>query len=414
MDRISTVHVTALGNDVGGISVEKGRETLFIQGALPGETVRCKTTLRRKNWSEAEMIEIIDASPYRVTPSCRYFGECGGCSIAHLLYERQLFWKGKWVEKALERMNIEFPIQGIEDVTPSPETLGYRNRVSFDITGGRPGLHRHRGDTMPVESCPLLNDRGGIQFRKLSTLDLDGVTRISVRASDRTGRSMLEFTGGLPPEHLLRDGTLITAWDLGDGWHTEPADSQMEEMLAGLRFPIKPGTFFQINPGAADILIDEVTSRCKGDMKILDLYGGSGTFAIAFASKGAKAVSVELVSDSSSSGEAAARMNGISGVRFINSSTRHFLSETVNKGEKWDAVIVDPPRSGLGLRLSRLLGRITADRIVYVSCNPFSLARDLSVITRGDWNVLSIKPIDMFPQTDHLEIVVELARKERT
>ncbi|NOQ21453.1 MAG: hypothetical protein GQ565_02225 [Candidatus Aegiribacteria sp.] len=407
-----TVEITALGNRVGGISSGPSRKTVFIRGALPGETVRCRTTKVGKNVIEAELVDILEISPFRTEPFCSCFGECGGCSLQNLIYSRQLFWKRNWVEKALARANIEYHDEFMKDVVPSPDTEGYRNRVSFDIVNGKPGLHRFRGDTMNVDGCPLLNGRGQRAFGRLLEKQLNGNRRVSVRASERTSETMFEFSG--PPAHGITGSSDsdIIAWKERDGWKVDPPGSALHEISSGFTYPVRPGTFFQVNTGCADIIISIVTGLCGGDRKILDLYGGCGTFSLPLASEGAKVTSVELNPDSSTSGKEAAELSGIKGIDFLTGRTRHFLLDTIRAKQIWDTVIVDPPRSGLGISVSRLLRRVVSERIVYVSCNPFSLARDLKVICEGGWAVAGIQPLDMFPQTDHVETVAELRRKE--
>ncbi len=412
MDEEITVEITALGNRVGGVSSNGDRKTVFVRGALPGETVRCRTGKVRNSFIEADMLEILDKSSCRIEPFCSYFGECGGCSLQTLLYPRQLFWKRNWVEKAFSRAGIEYNDELMKDTIPSPGTKGYRNRVSFDIVNGKPGLHRFRGDTMIVNGCPLLNRRGQRAFGKLADEQLDGSGRVSVRASDRTGEAMLEFSGRAAPGIKSGCDSDIIAWKDRGSWNVEPRGSALHEISGGFTYPVKPGTFFQVNTGCADIIISTVTGLCRGKGNILDLYGGCGTFSLPLASEGAEVTSVELNPDSSASGKVAAELSGIRGINFLTGRTRHFLLDAVRAKQVWDSVIVDPPRAGLGIRVSRLLRRVVSNRIVYVSCNPYSLARDLKVICEGSWVVAGIQPVDMFPQTDHVETVVELKRKE--
>ncbi|MCD4700309.1 MAG: class I SAM-dependent RNA methyltransferase [Candidatus Aegiribacteria sp.] len=407
-----TVEITALGNRVGGISSGRSGKTVFVRGALPGETVKCRTEKVRKNLIEADLVEILEISPHRTDPFCSCFGECGGCSLQNLMYSRQLFWKRNWVEKALGRAGIVYSDELMNEVIPSPAINGYRNRVSFDIVNGKPGLHRFRGNIMPVDGCPLLNKRGQRAFERLLEEQLDGNRRVSVRASEKTGKAMLEFSG--PSAHGITHGcdSDIIAWKDGNDWKIDPPGSAFHEIAGGFTYPVRPGTFFQVNTGCAEIIISIVTGLCGEDRKILDLYGGCGTFALPLASEGAEVTSVELNPDSSASGKEAAELSGIKGIDFLTGRTRHFLLSTIRAKQIWDTIIVDPPRAGLGIRVSRLLRRAIAKRIVYVSCNPFSLARDLKEICDGSWAVAEIQPVDMFPQTDHVETVVTLRRKE--
>lgn len=407
-----TVAINALGNRVGGISSCENRKTVFVRGALPGETARCRISREKKGWFEADPLEILEISPYRKEPFCSYFGDCGGCSLQNLEYSRQLFWKREWIEKALSRAEIPYSPELMKDVIPSPLITSYRNRVSFDIVNGRPGLHRFRGDPMEVDGCPLLNGTGQEGLGRISEKQLDGYRRVSVRASDRTGEVMIEFSGSPAAKLSFADDSYITAWKDKGNWIADPSGSVIHETLGSFTYPIKPGAFFQVNTGCADIIISIVTGLCGNGGKILDLYGGCGTFALPLAFGGAEVISVELNGDSSASGNDAAEHFGVKRVCFVTGRTRHYLLETVKSKQTWDTVIVDPPRSGLGIRVSRLLRRVISERIIYVSCNPFSLARDLKIICDAGWAVAGLQPVDMFPQTDHVETIVELKRKE--
>ncbi|MCK4807562.1 MAG: TRAM domain-containing protein, partial [Candidatus Aegiribacteria sp.] len=254
MNEEITVEINALGNRVGGISSGLNRKTVFVRGALPGEMVRCRTGRTRKNFVEADLVEILEISPYRTEPFCSCFGECGGCSFQNLVYSRQLFWKRNWVEKALSRACIEYPDELMKDVIPSPDTEGYRNRVSFDIVNGKPGLHRFRGDTMIVDGCPLLNRRGQKAFGRLLEEQLDGSSRVSVRASERTFETMLEFSGPSSQGIISGCDSDIIAWKDRDGWKVDPPGSAFHEIAGGYTYPVRPGTFFQVNTGCADII----------------------------------------------------------------------------------------------------------------------------------------------------------------
>ena len=408
----TSLEIARLGNEVGGIASSPNTKTVFVRGALPGDTVRCRIKKEKKKWLEAELLEVLVESQDRREPFCEYFGECGGCSLQHLDYPKQLFWKRKWIERALSRTGVKYADGIMNDVIPSPLTSGYRNRVSFDIAGGKPGLHRYRGDIMPVETCPLLNRKGQATFKKLLSENMNGYRRVSVRASDRTDEAMVEFSG-LPDTGLT--GTIdadIIAWKERDGWKSIPDGATLHESLGELTFSYKPGSFFQVNTGSAETIISIVNGLCDKDGKVLDLYGGCGTFALPLAFAGREVTSVELNPDSSSSGRDSAARLGIEGVTFLSGRTRHYLLETVNSEQPWNTVIVDPPRGGLGIRVSRLLRRVNSKRILYVSCNPFSLARDLGIICDGGWAIARLQPVDMFPQTDHVETIAELKRKD--
>jgi tRNA/tmRNA/rRNA uracil-C5-methylase (TrmA/RlmC/RlmD family) len=413
MGDLPEVRIASLGNDVGGVSPGKDRKTLFVRGALPGELVRCRPEKEAGSFIRADLLEVVEPSPHRIEPFCRHFGRCGGCSLQHLEYGRQLHWKRQWVLRALQRTGIAFSEDMVSEPVHSPIVREYRNRVSFDMTAEGPGLHMQRGDPIPVEGCPLLNRRGGQVFSSLAGRALPGCSRVSVRGSDRTGRAMLEFSA-LPAAGLPDTGDGVAMWwKEEEEWLGPSSNSAFHERLGGLTYRIGPGGFFQVNTGCAELLVEKVAGLAGGAGNILDLYGGCGTFALPAASLGAKVTSVELDPLSSADGGRSADINGVKGVEFIACKAGRYLLDTVRSGRRWDAVIVDPPRAGLGVRTARLLRRVNSPLIIYVSCNPFSLARDLGVICQGHWLFAGLQPVDMFPQTDHVETVTELRRVEQ-
>lgn len=409
MDDRLEVLIGALGNRVGGIAAGGPAGTVFVPGALPGESVLCRITARRKSHAEAELVEILEASPERIPPFCPAYGECGGCSLQHLAYPAQLRWKTAWVERALERGGVPHP--PVADILASRETVGYRNRVTWEIAGGGPAMHRFRGDPIPVDGCPLLNARGCRAFESLRGRDLSGFSRVCVRASDATGDALIEFHGGrgnAAPPSLPPSGGIATAWQTGGTWRTTPPGAHLRERLLDCIHHVTPGAFFQVNTGAAESLAEVVLGAGSGSERVLDLYGGQGTFAIPLAMRGSSVDSVEVSEEAGVAGRRSAEANGADTVRFITATASAFLEAAVRNRTSWGTVILDPPRSGLEPRIADLLGKVTTAAMIYVSCNPFSMSRDLRLLTDGGWSLRQVRPVDMFPQTDHVETVAIL------
>jgi 23S rRNA (uracil1939-C5)-methyltransferase len=409
MDGLLELTIGALGNRVGGIASGGPVGTVFVPGALPGEKVTCRITSMKKTFADAELVDVLETSPERVIPFCALHGECGGCSLQHLEYAAQLRWKKIWVERALDRGGIRHP--EVAEVLPSPLASGYRNRVSFDITGGKPAMHRFRGDLMPVDGCPLLNSRGSIAFESVRGMDLSGFSRVSVRASDATGEAMIEFHGVLPrtvPPSLPRSAGLAAAWESEGRWRTSPPGVLLHERLLDCIYHVAPGGFFQVNTGAAGKLVTLVLEACQEAGSVLDLYGGQGTFAVPLAMRGAAVDSVEIAEEATIAGRRSAEANGAVTARFVTASAEGFLTAALRDRTAWDTVILDPPRSGLEDGIAGMLRTVTSRSLIYVSCNPFSMARDLRVLTNGGWALRSVCPVDMFPQTDHVETVATL------
>ena len=399
------LEIQALGNRVGGISRRSGSKTVFVRGALPGEIVLCAPEMEKKSYVEARLLEILRPSPHRIEPSCVNYSWCGGCSLQHLEYSRQLHWKREWVRNAMRRRRVagEAP----SEVTASPAIIGYRNRVTFEVVDGRPGLHAFRGDPRPVERCPLLPPQGNELLAALSRQGLEGWKRVAIRSSTGTGSQRVELYGsGEATQPKLADGVGV-AWRVGERWNS--AGPELRERLAGISLHVPPGGFLQVNTGAAERMVALVTRLC-GPGRVLDLYGGVGTFGLPLAASGRRVLTVERCDRSVRSGSEAAREQGLDGIRFLSRSARSYLVQAVRGGESFDTVVADPPRSGLGTRVARLLRRLLAHRIILVGCDPFAMARDLEVLLAGGYHLQKMHALDLFPQTDHVETVALLER----
>jgi 23S rRNA (uracil1939-C5)-methyltransferase len=406
--QVEVLGIDALGNGVGGVARPGDKPVTFIRGALPGEEVSCEIVSERASFRVGKLLEVLVPSAHRVDPPCPFFGDCGGCSLQHLACGEQLSWKRRWVEAALRRLGS---CPSIREAIPSPLWLGYRNRVSFDITeDGRTGLHRHRGDPIPIGDCLLLGERGREMLEALGGIDLSFCRRLCVRSSCGSRSDALEISECTGPCGIRMPGVDV-AVETSGGWKT-PDGWSYAEILSGIRFSIPPAGFFQVNTAAAELLVMEVLRVARGADSVLDLYGGVGAFAIPLAAAGAQITSVDSNGVSSAAGAASATLAGLGGrVEFIAMDSRRFLQESADSARAWDLVIVDPPRGGLEARICRLLLRLAPPRIVYVSCDPQTLARDLKALEAA-YDATEVIPFDLFPQTDSVETVTTLERRK--
>ena len=402
-----TVLIESLGNRVGGIGRPEGSPAVFVRGALPGEQVTIQNIRERKNFIEADLFSIEKPSPDRVKPFCKYYGICGGCSLQHLSYSGQLHWKRLWVEKAMRNL----PIPDIDSTVPSPLTEGYRNKVTFGIRDNNLTLNAFKGDPVPVDSCPLMNDSCKSAMQSfLKTGFPDGITKLAVRGSAKTDSSIVELSGnyqdtipvGWPPVAIRKEGQ----------WYSlKPG--KMFEKIGKLSYQIPYGGFFQVNTLAAEQLVSIVLNHIPENTEsILDLYGGVGTFGLPLAADGFEVTTVEMTGEASEGCRAAAELNSIPRGRLniINAKDSSFLTKALRKKKHFDVVITDPPRAGMGLSVSGQLKQLNPALIIYVSCNPFSAARDIALLTDGNYSIKQITPVDMFPHTDHVETVFLLER----
>lgn len=397
-DGCLTLKVSSLGNRVDGIALQDEGPVVFIRGALPGETVKVRVTATGKRHLDAELVTIISPCPERVEPFCPLHGVCGGCSLQHLDYRTQLFWKKKWIEKAFHG----FSGFTLEEVVPSPLTDGFRNRVTFCVSGGKPCLHAFRGDPVPVQDCPALDSTGRAVLREIWKTGVpSGVETLSVRCSISTGQSLVEVAGsvrGLP-----------VSWGTVYERSMGIRGTQLTERLLEWNFPIPPGGFFQVNTRAAEILLDKVVEQAEGET-ILDLYGGVGTFGVPLAARGARVESVETCPAAAAAAETAAGINGAAGFRSFRERDESFLARAVSRGKVFDTVVLDPPRAGAGPGIMEMVNKVAPHRVIYITCNPFTAARDAAVLVERGFHLKKAVPVDMFPHTDHVETMLLLER----
>ena len=407
MKNRETVLIESLGNRVGGIGRPEGSPAIFVRGALPGEEVTIRNPRKRKSFIEAELDSIVKPSPDRVKPFCSYYGICGGCSLQHLSYSGQLRWKRLWVEKAMRGLRIP----EIDSTVPSPATEGYRNKVTFGISGSKLTLNAFKGDPVAVDSCPLMNDscKSAIQSFQETGLP-DGIKRLAVRGSVNSNSSLIELTG----KHM---GTVPASWPpvviRKDGKWCSLKPGEMFEKMGELVFQIPHGGFFQVNTQAAEQIVNIVLNHVSKESKtILDLYGGVGTFGLPLLANGCEVTTVEMNAEASEGCRTAAKLNSIptGKLHVINAKDSTYLKKTLKKRKHFDTIITDPPRTGMGLSVSRQLLQLKPEQIIYVSCNPFSAARDIALMTKNNYSIKQITPVDMFPHTDHVEAVFLLER----
>ena len=354
--------LTASGAGIGTLDGLK----VFVDGALPGETVSCEITQHKKRYAKAKLLDVLTASNHRQQPVCPLFGSCGGCQLMHLTYEGQLDWKRKRVFDALVRigkLNVD-----VMPCRPSPKQLGYRNKIHLH----NGGFHkRHSHDIVPVKKCYIHNPIGDEK--------IDAAKEIVIKSSFSTGEVM-----------VIKNG--------------KPDRPYITEKLGGLTFRIRPKDFFQINPGAAYELYKQVIELADIDAshRILDAYCGVGGLALFAAQRAEHVQGIECVPTAIKSAKENAKLNAITNVKF-----RCQRMEQVTDIDQYDTIFLNPPRAGVD---PQVLERCTAKRLIYVSCDPATLARDLSSLT-ARYQIETVIPIDLFPQTVHVESVVALSRR---
>ncbi len=370
-----------------------GEWVIMTPFALPGERVRVRIYRNHKNYSEADLIEVLEASAHRVEPQCRLFGQCGGCQYQHLDYAGQKEWKRGQVVELMQR------IGGIEDVEVqpthgSPREYHYRSKLTphhpgrkardFDI-----GFLRHgrRNQLVDVPQCPIateaINEALPVERKKLQAR----------RDKFKRGATL-----------LLRD--------VLEGVVTDPKATVSEKVLDAV-FQFKAGEFFQNNPYILPEMINYVLEQaCRSGLRYLvDAYCGVGVFAISAARAFERVAGVEINAQAVEQARINAAANGVENAEFtIGKSEAIFESLSFPGAES--VMIIDPPRAGCDEAFLRQLLNFGPQRLVYVSCDPSTQARDLKILREGGYVIEHIQPFDLFPQTRHIESVATLSRGE--
>jgi 23S rRNA (uracil1939-C5)-methyltransferase len=421
---------------------------VFVRRGLPGDTVRARVTKVKPAYAEAFCTDVLAPGRDRVEPSCSHFGRCGGCKLQDLAYPAQAREKETQVRDALARLAglADLPL---EPIVPAVEAYGYRNKVEFSFarTEGGPALGFHRAgrwdEVLEIERCWLVSDavndvRRTVQrWARAEGLPAyeqrghDGYLRhLVVREGRRTGQVLVLLVtspGALPGRSRLVDAlrTLPQVRSVHWAVNDRPAevtslptevlwgDEAIEEEMLGLRFRIRPGAFLQTNTLMAERLYEVACEYAglTGVETVYDLYAGTGTIGLVMARSALTVWGVELSEESVACAIENAALNGIANAAYFAGDVAASLEELLPRSGRPDVVVVDPPRAGLsGKALQRVAG-VGADRIVYVSCNPTTLAGNArQLVGELGYRLARARPLDMFPHTPHVETVALFTR----
>ncbi|MBN1403666.1 MAG: 23S rRNA (uracil(1939)-C(5))-methyltransferase RlmD [Opitutales bacterium] len=363
---------------------------IMVPLVLPGERVRVRVWRNKANYSEADLVEILEASPERVAPRCPLFGECGGCQYQHLSYKGQLEWKSRHVQELVTRLaKLDL---AVEPSWPSPLAFGYRSKITphYEPRGQQP-MH--------------------IGFQGMSTRAIIDVPQCPI-ASDAINAALpVERERLLKRQHSLKRGGTLLLRDLGDGHVETDMRATAEASVGKLRFRFQAGEFFQNNPHILTELLDYVMKEAaaEGLDCLVDAYCGAGSFALWGADRFEKVAGIEISERAIELAKENAALNGIANVSFVPGSAEAIFSQ-IDFAPSRSALIIDPPRRGCDEVFLDQLVRWGPARVVYVSCGPDTQARDLQYLSQHGYKVEKVQPFDLFPQTRHIESVATIVR----
>lgn len=364
-----------------------GEDPVFVPYTIPGERVKATIWRKSRRFLEARLEGLLDESPHRVEPRCRYYGECTGCQWQHVSYEHQLAMKAQLLREQLERIG-EFEDPPVAQPIACDEPWGYRNHARFTIgPEGKLGfVNRTTRRFVRIDEC-LIMDNGINEILQELQGKVSETTQLSIRYGPHSKDWLIQ-----PSLQSLE----VT---------TDSGQPHYEEEMLGHRFQVAASSFFQVNVRQAEKLVGLVGNSLElsSDDVLVDAYAGVGTFAVLLAGAVREVIAVE--ESSSAIKDARENVAGLPNVRLIEGKTEEVLAQLDGTP---DALILDPPRSGCHPAALEALEKCRPPKLAYVSCDPATLARDLKELTRDAYELRRVQPLDMFPHTYHLESIATL------
>ena len=422
---------------------------VFVRRGLPGDTVRARVTKVQRRHAEALMTEVVHPSPLRVEAPCTHFPTCGGCRFQDLAYEAQVEAKHAQVGDALRRIG-GFAEPPLEEILPAEEIFHYRNKLEYSFTqledGPTLGLHKagRWDEVLQIDYCWLTTNLGnairnavrewarGDKLVAYDQAEHTGYLRhLVVREGRNTGQVLVQLvtspgekfdTGGFVDTLRLFPEVRSIHWSVNEGQAEVTTnlptkllwgEDAIEEQLCGMRFRVRPNAFLQTNTVMAEKLYETARefAGLTGNETVYDLYCGIGTIGLLLAQDALTVWGIDVSEESIACALENADLNGIGNAAYFAGNVGQVLQELHERAGDPDVVVVDPPRAGLAGKALKRLGEIGAPRIVYVSCNPTTLAGDVKRLrAEYGYELKRVKPVDMFPHTPHVEAVALLER----
>lgn len=444
-----TIAIQSLGTSGEGVG-KVDSFTVFVRGALPGEEVRVQIEDVKKTYASGRLLEIVRKSGDRVEPVCPIYEDCGGCQLQHLDYMAQLKVKRQQVIDAVTRIG-KMPDAYVEPTIGAVSPWNYRNKMQFPV--GREkgktiigcfarGSHR----IIDTEDCHI--QKQGNNEIVNAVRDVAAELHISVYDEDRHTGVLRHVVGrvGLGDElmvclvtaveHLPRERefvkllraklpNLVSVQQNIQTYHNNVIMGRETKLLWGkptildrigrLKFHISPRSFFQVNTEQAEVLYRKALefANLHGGETVIDAYCGTGTISLFLAQKAAKVYGIEIVKPAIEDAKRNARDNHVKNAEFLVGDATRVMPQLYRQGVRPDVIVVDPPRAGCTPIVLKTFAEMNPERIVYVSCNPASLARDLAILAPLGYHPQKIQPVDMFPQTSHVETVVCLSKEKK-
>ena len=447
LNDIIEVNITGLGSSGEGVGKADGF-TVFVHGALPGEKVSVKLFQVKKSYASGRILNILEESPQRVKPQCAFYEKCGGCQLQHLNYEGQLNVKRQQVKDAIERIGHitgceVLPVLGMEN------PWHYRNKMQFPAakTEGKIQIGCYAALThnvINIDDCLIQKQannkimqvvRQWMQQFNISAYDETTGKGVVRHVMGRAGAKTCEVMAVIVTAcyDIPHAGELVTMLKtevdglksivqninkkrtniiMGAKNRVLYGKSTIKDRLGNLKFNISPLSFFQVNSAQTEKLYATALdfAALSGKETVIDCYCGTGTISLYLAQKARKVYGIEIVEPAIKDANENAKANNIANAEFICGDAAVEMPALLKSGVKPDTVLLDPPRAGCDKKVLAAIAGVKPEKIVYVSCNPASLARDMAFLTENGYKAVKAQPVDMFPMTSHIETVCLLSK----
>ena len=382
----------------------------FVENALPGEEVLIKITNSKKKYNEGIVQKYIQKSEKRVDNVCPFYESCGGCNILHMSYNDQLEYKENKIKDIMKKYaNID----KISKIIKCDKQFNYRNKVTLKVENNIIGYYKKKSyNLVNIDKCLIIDNEFNKIINDLKRFNLDNIYELMIRNVDSDNTALTLYlqkdTNCIQIDEYCKKNNIILNKIIKNKDFKCNEKSKIIGKLGNFKFIISPLSFFQVNTDQTIKLYDKILEVLEPnkDDNLLDLYCGTGTIGIYVANKVNKVLGVEIVKDAIHDANINKKINNVNNINFICGNTEKIIKDVK---EKYNAIIVDPPRAGLTESIIRDIFRINPDKIVYVSCDPITLARDLKLL-QEKYEVLDVVPVDMFPNTYHVETVCKLKK----
>lgn len=388
-----------------GISRFSGK-VYFIENALKDEDVSITLLKEKKKYCEAKLKEISNISKDRTEAKCKYYNFCGGCQLMHIKEEKQEEFKKEKVEEILKKfLNYN---KDVNDIVFS-KNFNYRNKVVLHVKDNKLGFYKNKtNELIEIDKClllnPVINDL--ISYLK-NYIELKDIEKITIKVGNKTNEVMLIIDGSIAYYQKLLE--IVDVLIINEKVMT--TKDYITSYIGNKKYIIKRNSFFQVNYDISTRMYDKVKDIIvkEKSKNILDLYCGTGTIGIYISDVVSKITGIEVVSDAIESANTNKKINNVENIEFILGKVEDKLDFISNNNI--DTIIVDPPRSGLHKKVIPILEKISPKTIIYVSCDPITMARDINLLS-NNYELVEVTPYDMFPNTYHVECVAVMGIKE--